>query len=113
MGPAGSRGGDFSRRGAESAEEIFGVGSGGGTLSAKGGGGDWEVLAAEMRRHAYEIGPTGQVSYAAPSGYHDDCVMALALGVWGCGRFGGEPGKMLRLGVFNRSATPTDMLTLV
>ena len=39
--------------------------------------GPWEVLTAEMRRYEYDIGPTGQISYAAPSGYHDDCVMAL------------------------------------
>ena len=58
----------------------------------------WDVLTAEMKRYEYEIGPTGQVSYAAPSGYHDDCVMALALGVWGCHTFGVEPGRMLRLG---------------
>jgi hypothetical protein len=58
----------------------------------------WEILTAEMRRYEYDIGPTGQISYAAPSGYHDDCVMALALGVWGCRTFGVEPGRMLRLG---------------
>ena len=29
--------------------------------------GDWEVLTAEVRRYEYDIGPTGQVSYAAPS----------------------------------------------
>jgi len=57
----------------------------------------WDVLTAEMKRYEYEIGPTGQISYAAPSGYHDDCVMALALGVWGCHTFGVEPGRMLRL----------------
>ena len=62
------------------------------------GCGDWEVLTAEMKRYEYDIGPTGQVSYAAPSGYHDDCVMALALGVWGCRTFGVEPGMMMRLG---------------
>ena len=61
------------------------------------GRGTWEVLTAEMRRYEYEIGPTGQISYAAPSGYHDDCVMALALGVWGCRTYGVEPGRMLRL----------------
>jgi len=58
----------------------------------------WDVLTAEMKRYEYEIGPTGQISYAAPSGYHDDCVMALALGVCGCHTFGVEPGRMLRLG---------------
>ena len=59
----------------------------------------WEVLTAEMRRYEYDIGPTGQISYAAPSGYHDDCVLALALGVWGCRTYGVEPGRMLRLGI--------------
>ena len=40
----------------------------------------------------YEVLPSGTITYAAPSGYHDDCVMALALandGRWeaeGCGR---------------------------
>ena len=59
----------------------------------------WQILTAEMRRYEYDIGPTGQISYAAPSGYHDDCVMALALGVWGCRTYGVEPGRMLRLAV--------------
>ena len=49
--------------------------------------GPWEVLMAEMRQYEYDIGPTGQVSYVAPSGYHNDCVMALALAVWGCRTF--------------------------
>ena len=74
-------------------------GGGGNELSAISRScGDWEVLTAEMKRYEYEIGPTGQVSYSAPSGYHDDCVMALALGVWGCRMFGVEPGRMMRLG---------------
>jgi hypothetical protein len=57
----------------------------------------WQILTAEMRRYEYDIGPTGQVSYSAPAGYHDDCVMALALAVWGCRTFGVEPGRMLRI----------------
>jgi len=57
----------------------------------------WDVMTAEMKRYEYEIGPTGQVSYSAPSGYHDDCVMALALAVWGMKTFGTGPGLMLRL----------------
>jgi len=40
---------------------------------------DWQVLANEMKRYEYEISPSGGISYNAPSGYHDDCVMALAL----------------------------------
>lgn len=55
-------------------------------LQRRGGSGDWAALTAEMKRYAYEIGPTGQIAYAAPSGYHDDCVMALALGVWAATR---------------------------
>ena len=52
------------------------------------GNGSWEILTAEMRRFEYLIGPTGQVSYSAPSGYHDDCVMSLALAVYGATRYG-------------------------
>ena len=65
----------------------------------------WDVMTAEMKRYEYEIGPTGQVSYSAPSGYHDDCVMALALAVWGVKTFGTGPGQMLRL-VSGESAGP-------
>ena len=38
----------------------------------------WGVLTAEMRRYEYAIGPSGGITYSAPAGYHDDCVMALA-----------------------------------
>ena len=40
---------------------------------------DWQVLTNEMKRYEYEISPSGGITYNAPSGYHDDCVMALAL----------------------------------
>ena len=86
-----------TRQGGVRREEL-GVG---GTLNAERRTSNaevWEVLTAEMRRYEYDIGPTGQVSYAAPSGYHDDCVMALALAVWGCRTYGVEPGRMMRLG---------------
>jgi len=39
----------------------------------------WQVLTAEMKRFEYVIAPAGGISYGAPSGYHDDCVMSLAL----------------------------------
>ena len=39
----------------------------------------WDVLTAEMKRYEYSIAPTGGISYGAPAGYHDDCVIALAL----------------------------------
>ena len=68
----------------------------------------WDVMTAEMKRYEYEIGPTGQVSYSAPAGYHDDCVMALALAVWGSARFGVAPGRMLRL-VGGGSAVPATL----
>jgi len=57
----------------------------------------WEVLTAEMRRYEYAAGPSGQVTYSAPAGYHDDCVMALALAVWGCRAAEVEPGRMIRM----------------
>jgi hypothetical protein len=40
---------------------------------------DWQVLTNEMKRYEYEILPSGTITYNAPAGYHDDCVMALAL----------------------------------
>jgi hypothetical protein len=53
---------------------------------------DWDVLTNEMKRYEYQIGESGRITYGAPAGYHDDCVMALALANhrrWvteGCGR---------------------------
>ncbi|MEI8122586.1 MAG: terminase family protein [bacterium] len=41
--------------------------------------GQWDILTSEMKRYEYEISPSGGITYNAPSGYHDDCVMALAL----------------------------------
>ncbi len=39
----------------------------------------WDMLTAEMKQYEYAIGEGGRTSYAAPAGYHDNCVMALAL----------------------------------
>ena len=39
----------------------------------------WETLTDELKRYEYKIGKTGTLTYSAPSGYHDDCVIALAL----------------------------------
>jgi hypothetical protein len=72
----GREGGDVSRGGAEAQR--------------------WEILTAEMKRFEYEISPAGGISYGAPAGYHDDCVMALALanhGRWQAGNC----GNMLRV----------------
>jgi hypothetical protein len=43
----------------------------------------WSVLTDEMKRYEYAIGASGAITYSAPSGFHDDCVMALALAVAG------------------------------
>jgi hypothetical protein len=56
----------------------------------------WEILTGELKRYEYEMGPTGNVSYNAPSGYHDDSVIALALAVYGRGKFGVDAGSMRR-----------------
>ncbi len=61
----------------------------------------WEVLTAEMRRYEYQIGPSGGITYNAPGGYHDDCVMALALA--NHRRWETESvGRMLRVGAGER-----------
>jgi hypothetical protein len=39
----------------------------------------WTTLTDEMKRYEYEITANGNITYNAPSGYHDDCVIALAL----------------------------------
>jgi hypothetical protein len=48
----------------------------------------WDDLIAEMRRYEYQIMPSGGITYNAPSGYHDDCVISLALA--NHGRWEGE-----------------------
>jgi hypothetical protein len=48
-------------------------------IDGMGEGSDWDVLTNEMKRYEYVISPSGGISYGAPSGYHDDCVIALAL----------------------------------
>jgi hypothetical protein len=70
------------------------------------GMGSWDVLTNEMKRYEYVIGPSGRISYGAPSGYHDDCVMALALANhrrWESERC----GRMLRVGGSGRSGSVT------
>jgi hypothetical protein len=58
---------------------------------------EWEILTSELKRYEYEISPSGGITYNAPSGYHDDCVMALALA--NHGRWEAESsGRMLAIG---------------
>lgn len=51
-------------------------------------------LVNELMIFEYEIGKTGNVRYSAPTGYHDDCVVGLALANWAAAK----PRKM---GLFN------------
>lgn len=39
----------------------------------------WDVLTDELKRYEYKITTHGAIQYNAPDGFHDDCVMALAL----------------------------------
>lgn len=42
-----------------------------------------KTLLGELGAYGYERLPSGLFKYGAPSGFHDDCVTALALAVWG------------------------------
>jgi hypothetical protein len=65
---------------------------------------NWNILTSEMKRYEYEISPSGGITYNAPSGYHDDCVMALALA--NHGRWEAEnTGRMLPVVVDGRRRT--------
>ncbi len=65
--------------------------------SKNSGVASWEILTAELKRCEYEISPSGGITYNAPSGYHDDCVMALALA--NHGRWEAESsGRMMAIG---------------
>jgi len=44
---------------------------------------DDPVLLSEVDSFEYEMLPSGVVRYNAPQGYHDDCVIGLALANWG------------------------------
>lgn len=39
-------------------------------------------MLSELQMFGYTVGSTGLVRYGAPEGYHDDCVIALALAAW-------------------------------
>ena len=44
---------------------------------------DIPVLINELRIFGFEISATGTIKYNAPAGYHDDCVISLALATYG------------------------------
>lgn len=41
------------------------------------------VLVDELQAFEYELLPSGNLRYGAPEGKHDDCVISLALAIWG------------------------------
>ena len=47
---------------------------------------EWEVLANELYRYEYTTTQFGNTKYSAPSGHHDDCVIALGLANFGRNR---------------------------
>lgn len=63
---------------------------------------EWEILTTEMQRYEYEITASGLITYNAPSGYHDDCVMALALAA--AGRY--PPGRSGPVAIPMTTASP-------
>lgn len=46
-----------------------------------------DVLVNELKLYTYKMGPTGNVSYGAPDGYHDDCPTSLMLACWLLGSY--------------------------
>jgi len=42
-----------------------------------------QVMVGELEIFGYEVTRSGNVRYNAPEGYHDDCVISLALANWG------------------------------
>lgn len=42
------------------------------------------IAIRELQNYEYDISETGVVRYSAPEGFHDDCVISMALANWGC-----------------------------
>lgn len=78
---------------------------------------EWATLTDELRRYEYKVSANGTLTYNAPGGYHDDCVIALALA--NRGRYpdsGGGPGgaRIITLGESDgrpRRMLPTGLTT--
>jgi hypothetical protein len=52
---------------------------------------DIPELLSELDLFGYTTTLAGNVQYTAPEGFHDDCVIALALAVWKLKKSGGSP----------------------
>lgn len=48
-------------------------------------------LIDELKTYAYDVTAAGNIRYNAPTGMHDDCVISLALAVYGCRNFINNP----------------------
>jgi hypothetical protein len=42
----------------------------------------FSYLSDEMEIFEYEILPSGKIRYSAPNGFHDDCILSLAMANW-------------------------------
>lgn len=58
-----------------------------------------KVLRNEMLIFEYEMTASGLIRYQAPEGYHDDCVIALALANWGVQHGGGGAFEISKVGI--------------
>ena len=53
----------------------------------------------EMVIFEYEMTSSGLIRYQAPEGFHDDCVVGLALANWGVQHGGGGAAKVPDVGM--------------
>jgi len=56
----------------------------------------FEPLANELSIFQYEVMASGKIKYGAPSGFHDDCVMSLAMANWH--RLNSKKGNGIKIG---------------
>jgi len=54
------------------------------------------VLLNELEMFTYSLSPSGLIRYSAPEGYHDDCVIALALAAWQIKKSGPVGGYVVK-----------------
>lgn len=69
---------------------------------------DIPELIQELKIFGYEITKAGNVRYSAPEGFHDDCVMSLALAWYEIGSKLGESGKAER--ILSKQGLPNELL---
>ena len=63
------------------------------------------ILLDELTAYGYKLTEHGNVTYSAPQGLHDDCVMSLGLAVWGLNP-GPPPRKVSRMEAFLEEKEP-------